>query len=860
MLAPTTYNGNRHSTISLRADSAINGDDFFIPMALDPNPAPGPSPLTRSRKHDVREEQTKSAEGKSNPRDYFTAKAQQSSSRRPSQDHESAQLSSRSGSRPGSHGDSGPSSPHIAYQEKGREPTTDILDTIRKRSELGPTAGLDKIRDTPGDLPTTMRPSRNVKTENEQFRLQEVPKSRKAPGNSARNSRSDFPSPPLDTSIGNPKPVSAPASASAQFKEQKISALSDDSPRSLQDTTNGSPQTSQDPKSDENTPKDSPQSRSFSLHTQLQYLPQRGDSLFKSTAKPSAISRKDVTPTATTKLSNSALAEETDHEQTDSAPTTSSSSQDSPIALMHINGGRTISRPLESPITRSSTDLPHPPGRSRDRVPPGASTSDSFVAPRVPPHPPMEIHYQKTRNDSISTLQSESTRNGEQGISPKLPRHSGGGELSMEEDMARILGHDEQDHASFLRRVSNSVRHARSYSDRGTRLSKEPKWPKSPLNGSSGFSHDISSPVASSPETRDELMWFRTELRRERQINAGKDQKIAELEAALEGKTSIKQMNSELREKRTTMVVLDTQKEIVVRELDVLTEHIAAAKKSGEPLDLEQLSNVVLREFAESLQKLKDSYTPQIEDLMQTKTETIEELSNLTQLKDKTLQEFEQLSLKNAQLAELNNQLVHQIQELYKANAGPSLDVIKPPIQGLGIYSHHLKERSNASMDSRDLRTSIAESQLTGSTTVQEHGAEPATILTTPQVVNIRKGQPKKFNWKKGGHNVAKGVTKGLKGVFASEDGNKYQREGSITESMPYNSMPYGTMPQTLEYPSTNMHRNAVNDPRQGFAFFGTNQKTKPVQWKPVQNGSAGTVTAEHASGESERLTYRNIH
>jgi hypothetical protein len=40
-------------------------------------------------------------------------------------------------------------------------------------------------------------------------------------------------------------------------------------------------------------------------------------------------------------------------------------------------------------------------------------------------------------------------------------------------------------------------------------------------------------------------------------------------------------MNSELREKRSTMVVLDTQKEIVVRELEVLTEHIAAAKRAA---------------------------------------------------------------------------------------------------------------------------------------------------------------------------------------------------------------------------------------------------------------------------------------
>ena len=822
-------------------------------MALDPNPVPGPSPLIRTQNFETQEEHTKPqvTENKPHSRDYFTAKAPHSASRKASQDHENIHNASRSGSRPGSRGESQPSSPHIAYQEKGREPTTDILDTIRKRSELGVSAGLsnvaalDKVRDTPEDVYGSVRAGRSGKAENEQFKLQEVPKSRKASGASARNSRSDFPSPGLDTSVSNSKSVSAPTSANTQFKEQHIIAQPNDSPRSLHESTfNGSPRISQDSRSNENGSKGSPQSRSSSLNTQLQHLPQRGDSLFKSNAKQPALTRRDVSSTSTTKLFTTSLANDIELEHPSSATPASSSSLDSPIALMHMNGGKTISKPMESPIARSSTDLPQPSGRSRDRpTPTGNSASDLFTAPRVPPPPPMEMNYQKTRNDSISTIQSEYTKSGEHGISPKLPRHSGGGDFSMDEDMARILGNDEQDHASFLRRVSNSVRHGRSYSDRGIRLSKEQKWPKSPLNGTSAFPQEISSPISSSPETREELLWFKNELRRERQKLVERDQKIADLEAALEGKTNIRQMNTELREKRTTMVVLDTQKEIVVRELEVLTEHIAAEKKSGEPLDLGKMSNLVLREFAEALQKLKDSFTPQIEDLIQKRNDMIEEVSNLTQLKDKTLQEFEQLSSKNAQLADLNNQLVHQIQELYKANAGPSLDVVRPPMHGLGIYTHHQKERSTASMESRDLRSSIAESQMTGSTAVQEHDVEPATILTAPQVVNIRKGQPKKFNWKKGGQNVAKGVTKGLKGVFASDDTNKYQREGSITETVPYS-----TMPPAQEHLSTSLPRNTANDPRQGFAFFG-NQKTKPPQWKAMPNGSTATVTAEHASG-----------
>ena len=306
----------------------------------------------------------------------------------------------------------------------------------------------------------------------------------------------------------------------------------------------------------------------------------------------------------------------------------------------------------------------------------------------------------------------------------------------------------------------------------------------------------------------------------------------------MDSRNTIKQMNTELREKRSTMVVLDTQKEIVVRELEVLTEHIAAAKKSREPLDLGQMKNVVLREFGEELEKLKNSFTPYIEELTQKKADLMEEVAKATQQKDQALMEFEQLSSKNAQLADINNGLVSNIQELYRANAGPHFDPNRGPALGLGIYTHQLRDKNN-----RESQPSIAESNYTGSTILQEHEQEPTTVLTAPQIVNIRKAQPKKFNWKKGGQNVAKGVTKGLKTAFASNDTNKYQqREGSLTEGLPY-----GAIPQTQDFPSTTLMPRNNEPPRQTGGFFG-NQKSKPPLQK--MNGVPPPMpAAEHASG-----------
>ncbi|MCJ1396298.1 Rho-type gtpase-activating protein [Xylographa bjoerkii] len=824
-LPPTTYKDNRHSASSHRSDNSLNGDDYYIPMALDPNPAPGPSPLVQQQIYNNSEEMPKQ-----NSRDYFNAKGSQSA-RKGSQDHENTRPTSRQDSLANSQ----PSSPHIAYLEKGREPTAEVLDTIRKRNVSGAMNGVssvpvfDKGRDAS---------PRNGDRDREKFKLQEVPKRRKS-GSSPRNSRPDAVSPALDTSVHDPKSKSAPASANVHLKEQHILVTSSDSPKLPQSETTyiASHRLSQDSRTAENGSIESPKSHSSPLSTQLQHLPLRGDSLQQSIPK-----RKEVSGMRLGSSGHSA------------SPATPTVSQDSPTSSANINGGRIISRPIESPISKSSTDFMQPPARAKDRPQlSAASNNDSFVSPRAPPHPPMEIyHNHKAKNESISTMQSESTRNGDTPSSPKLPRYSAGGEFNMAEDMARILGNDlqDQDQASFLRRVSNSVRHARSYSDRGTRLSREQKWPKSPLNGTTTgkFAHDMSTPTNSSPEAKGDNTLITSELRRLRQSSLEKDQRIAELEKALDSKANITQINTELRKKRSTIVVLDTQKDMVIRELETMTDHIAKAKKDEDPLDVGKLTNVMLVDFADSLQKLKDSFAPAIEELVEQKQVLNEDVSALVKEHKKAMDEMEQLSTKNLQLADLNNQLINQIQGLYQQGKDLSLDMSMPVPQGLGIYTHHQKEKSNISIDSRETRPSYAETYASERSLLHsDHDAEPATILSVPQVVNIRKGQPKKFNWRKGGQNVAKGVTKGLKGAFTTtntNDGIKYQREGSITEGIPY-----GAMPQSQEYPTITLpNRNAVDDPsRQGFGLWG-NAKPKTGQTRTIPNGNTPSVMAENPS------------
>ncbi|EEQ28358.1 Rho-type gtpase-activating protein [Microsporum canis] len=506
---------------------------------------------------------------------------------------------------------------------------------------------------------------------------------------------------------------------------------------------------------------------------QLQYPPKRGDSL-ESSKLHQNIQRKDIPPPSL------------DHAEKPEGTVRSSTSSDY---------ASVTSKVIEStPPTQSNATATAAPSRTR-------SASGSA---------------------STYTLPSDTQRQASSGSSPGLLRYSAVGDFSLDEDMARILGDDPQAQDSFLRKVSNSVRHGRSFSDKGSRLSRELKWPAKSPPGTDNPGNDISSPIPSGLESKDELIWLRNELKRERQKVIEKDQKILELETSLNATVNIKQVNTELREKRSTMIFLDAQKEIILRELEVWKEHIAAEKKNNKPLDLGKMSNSVLRDLAESLESLKNTFAPQIEELIQKRNDLVEELANIGRMKDKSFQEFEQLSLKNAQLAELNNQLVHQIQELYKANSNTSSGSNRQTPNGLGIYSHQ-KDKSSTSLEARSTPYEAVASN--SSVTVPEE-AEPATVIQGPHVVNIRKGQPKKFTWKKG-QNVAKGVTKGLKGAFL------YQREGQLND----NSSIISTSQQ--ESNGSGMPRSQTQDPsRQGFGFFG-NQKGKPTPWKGQSNGSS---------------------
>ncbi|KAF2472907.1 rho-type GTPase-activating protein-like protein 2 [Lindgomyces ingoldianus] len=786
-LPASTYKESNHSETSDAGE-----DGILLPFALDPNPAPGPSPLGKSRKLNegiMETQQHRSADGKPG-RDYFN---------RPTGNHREILKENRSRSSSTERQPKAtPSSPHIAYQEKGRQASDSLADTIRKRKESAhesPSVAHDRSRSQHASSPSTSHST-------DAFRLQDVPKSKKA--EARRGSKPDSRSP----SHGTP-----PVDIAGRMLSPPLESVITASPTPLDS------QSPLEHRGREDSPATSGSSYSS---TQRVERPTRGDSLNASSLKPS-VTRKDMPSTSPTTPTISKLERK---------PSLSTS-------LPQVNGNYNISSPIESPPVRSMLDPPAPPQRSAGRPPPPSSTqpNDTFTSPRAPPPPPPLPQLQSHRpTESMSTVQSE---NSQSMLSPVggLPRYSAQVDFSMDEDFARLLSNQEnqEGQGSVLRRVSNAMsKHGRSFSDRGSASARgHKKWP---TNGSI----DISSPTVASPDSKEESVNLRNELRRAQQ-------RIAELEAEKNGlqetvnsAADIKQANTMLREKRNTMAVLDTQREMVIRELEIMTEHLKRAKEDSRALDINQLKSDVLKDFANSLQKLKDQLGGQIEDLIAKRTELTDEISNLIQMKDKGFQEYESLSAQNTKLSNMNRDLIESIQRTLKENkqhnGNHSIDNGRSA-NGLGISNAHHKGKSDISVDIQGMAHEPSYSNL--------HEADSEATLAQPQVVNIRKtGKPTKFNWKKGSQATIKNVTKGFKGAFAPSEPRREEEYNIKVIGTPYGSV--HSQPDIASMTSSMSMKSKEEPASRGGWFGGKGNTHRPQQdrFKGSHNNNSSTNLA----------------
>ncbi|KAK7927249.1 Rho-type GTPase-activating protein 4 [Apiospora marii] len=737
-LSLPSYRNNRNSAFMGGHPEVHNtaGEDrdFFIPVALDPSPIPSATPQS------TRESSAQDQGRHSKEKDYFSI--------------------SRDGQKSERKGESQTSTPHIAFQEKARQPSSDYDSPPAK--DLGRKLSKSSRADRKSHSATTddrSRKSTNEKSQSDGFKLQDAPNTKKS------NTRAD----------------SQHESSGGRYSE-------------------------------------SPDRTEKALTDASQLLSQTIDQSTTSRASHESRSR-----------------DEDEVRSTDSSLGPSSMSR--PIARKEVpkmgNGNGNL-----PPVPRSkgAEDYSQPSRPSAEQ-----KLSDTYMAPRAPPAPPTHAG----PKESVTSLPEVN----ENKTSPKLPRWSSGGDFTMEEDMARILGTDEGS-SSILRRVSNAVRHGRTNSaeqsgttgrmghtrsvSESTRATTSPHWPKTPiledsLNGH-GHGHDITSQL--SMPTTDNAALLKRRLR-------NSENRVAELERQFTSEKDLKVINQKLEEKRKTVSVLDTQTEIMIRQLEVLAGYVEKAKDTGRPVDLGELEESAIKEFVQKLEKLKQSMSASLEQLHSERDELVDEKNRAVADRDRALLEFEQLSSKNAQLADMNNDLTHQIQERFK-NHSNQQDVRSP--NGLGIhYQHKGSSNHSVSLDNTSIQT--------GTTLIPDQ--EEPIVEQGPTVVNIRKGKVQKFSWKKGSKAMAQNIAKGVnRTVGALQQPERRDQQGLDIGNigLPYNmthvqvESPVSQMPP----PANGQAKKDAEAARQGFFNFNKKANTMPKNMAAM-NSSQHTI-AEAAS------------
>ncbi|KAL2153300.1 hypothetical protein VTH82DRAFT_4455 [Thermothelomyces myriococcoides] len=759
-----TYRHNRSSAIfSGSMDSGDPDGGFFIPVALDPGPPPAPTPQSMSDAY------AESSGRRVKDRDYLPPKP--------------PPVEKRS--------DSQASTPHIAFQEKPRQPSSDYEAPQQER----PARRLSKRGGNPRASPGIEegRPSSTKPQPGEEFKLQDAPKNKRL-ANSRSNSLTG-------NSQDVPTPSKATPPAPPRSREPQTSATSLESPRQSGPADKGTP------------------------------------------SRPSQDSRRKEDDTARPNIDSSA----SDRPEAFSPP---------PIARKEV--------PQSQSRNANGNESALPLRGAASETKP----TESYMQPRAAPLPPSQPAKESTTSGNETS---------EYKLSPRLPRWSSGGDLAMDEDLARILGTDEPS-SSILRRVSSAVRHGRNNSadtisnnnnsnnnssgggsntssgvgsggnnnnrlghsrsvSETTRGTGSPRWPKTPLAEDVDGAHEVASPASIAASGQDDPVLLKRQLR-------SSEQRVAELERQFNTEKDLKNLNKKLVEKRKTVSVLDTQTEIMIRQIEVLAGYVERAKKTNEPIDTRELEESAIKEFVQKLEKVKQDMAAAIEKLHAERDELLEQKAQAIADRDRALLEFEQLSSKNAQLADMNNDLTHQIQERFKQQI--SSGELKVPSNGLGIYGHTKGAPStSANVDAASLQT--------GTTMVGTDVDEP--VLEGPTVVNIRKGQVKKFNWKKGSSKVAHNISKGINraaGAFQQQEQTRSQQQQQQQHQalsgdnigIPYNMTVAQAEPQTtLNPPSGPGNRAGAENSRQGFGFFSKKQASNAPKSTATNNNAAAAST-----------------
>lgn len=235
----------------------------------------------------------------------------------------------------------------------------------------------------------------------------------------------------------------------------------------------------------------------------------------------------------------------------------------------------------------------------------------------------------------------------------------------------------------------------------------------------------------------------------------------------------------------------------------------------SQSIDMDALKSDLIRGLTRELEDLKETLKEDIQALVVQRDQLVEDVENFGRLREQAIQETEQLNMKNAQLADLNNELTRRIQGQFKAN--------KQQV-GLNIYDISTSELLDIKQE-HDKRLPVATTSTTISTAVTPRDEMPdgGEVFVAEKVAPFKNsGLKKPFFWKKNGTSIMKGAGKGFNKVFGPES----QRDG-----VPYEA-------------------GDINGSDGSGKMFGTQKKG----WG--KKGVNGSTSANHLDGHGTIWTY----
>jgi hypothetical protein len=198
------------------------------------------------------------------------------------------------------------------------------------------------------------------------------------------------------------------------------------------------------------------------------------------------------------------------------------------------------------------------------------------------------------------------------------------------------------------------------------------------------------------------------------------------------------------------------------------------------PLNFEELKSDLIRGLTRELESLKETLRADIQALVAQRDQLLEDVESFGRLREQAIQETEQLNMKNAQLADLNNELTRRIQGQFQAN--------KHQVPGLGIYDGSNSDLLNIKDLTHRPANAIASIPLATIGVPYNETAEGTEVFVAQKVAPFKHGaQQKKFFWKKPGASIMKGANK-INRVFAPESqegANGVDSSGSKSQGGP---------------------------------------------------------------------------